>query len=230
VNTKRKRLLDIIQALTQKTVGNGCTESEALAAAEKAQRIMEKYGLSLADLEVIDPVSECEQSETEFGACLHPIVHAAAGAIAEFTGTECWWIGGSSSRLVFLGLPGDVRIATYLAKIIRDAMDLEWRFWWAVNCGLTPVRPNTARKNFMDGMGVRIACRLYSMKQKRESRNNDCKAIVLRKKNITEKALKATGIKFYAARWSSSENFDDASYSAGSAAGTHTSLNAGELK
>lgn len=50
MNTKREKLLDIIQALTQKTVGNGCTEAEAIAAAEKAQRIMEKHGLSLADL------------------------------------------------------------------------------------------------------------------------------------------------------------------------------------
>ena len=155
--TKRKRLLDVIQALSQKTSENGCTEAEALAAAEKAQRIMEKYGLSLADLEAVDPVSECEQSEIETGTRLHPINDVAL-AIAAFTDTETWYIGGASGyRLVFFGLPGDVRIAVHLAKLIRNAMDLEWRFWWAVNCGLTPVRRDTAQRSFMNGMGNRIA-------------------------------------------------------------------------
>jgi hypothetical protein len=228
VNTKRGKLLDIIQALTQKTVGNGCTEAEAIAAAEKAQRIMQKHGLTLADLEAVDPVSECEQLEVEIGEKqLHSVVNVAE-AIAHFTDTETWFYG-FGHRLVFFGLPADVRIAIYLARIIRDAMDLEWRFWWAVNCGLTPVRWNTARRNFMDGMGCRIANRLSSMKREREGRNNDCKAIVLRKKDIIEEAMKALKMKIYAARGPCFAGYDGDCYMAGDAAGMRTSLNAGEL-
>jgi hypothetical protein len=227
VNTKRGKLLDIIQALTQKTVGNGCTEAEAIAAAEKAQRFMEKHGLTLADLEAVDPVSECEQLETELGTRLHP-VSGVANAIADFTDTSSWYIGAALGyRLVFFGLPGDVRIATYLARVIRDAMDLEWRFWWVVNCGLTPVRPNTARKNFIKGMADRIANRLFSLKRESKGRNNNCKAIVLRKKDIIEEAMKALKIKIYAARGPYFSSYDGASYAAGDAAGMHVSLNAG---
>jgi Protein of unknown function (DUF2786) len=189
VNTKREKLLATIQALTQKTVGNGCTESEALAAAEKAQRIMEKHGLSLADLEAGDFVSECEKSEIDVSKNQRHAVIDVASAIADFTDTKYWYYGnrGLSYRLVFFGLPADVRIACYLARIIREAMDLEWRFWWAVNCRLTLVRPNTARKNFMEGMASRIRSRLHSMKQESEGRNNDCKAIVLRKSILSKK-------------------------------------------
>ena len=76
--------------------------------------------------------------------------------------------------------------------------------------------------------GTGLLRRLYSMKQESERRNNDCRAIVLRKKNIIEEALKAAGITFIAAR-ASNFSFDDDSYFAGCAAGERTSLNAGEL-
>src|SRR5260221_3291683 len=237
VNAKRGKLLDIIQALTQKTRENGCTEAEALAAAEKAQQIMERHGLSLADLEAVDPVSDCEQSEIKISEKRRHPVADVAEAIAEFTNTRSWYMekpywctNQDGYRLVFFGLPGDVRIAIYLAGVIRDAMDLEWRFYWAVNCGLTPVRPNTARKNFLDGMGRRIAERFNSMKRESEGRNNDCKTIVLRKKNIIEEAMKAANIKLYAARGPCFASYDDASYAAGNAAGIHVSLNAVELR
>ena len=164
---------------------------------------MEKRGLSLGDLEAVDPITECEQSEVKLGEKqFHPVIYVAT-AIADFTHTQSWYLKPQDGyyHLVFFGLPGDVQIAVHLAKLIRHAMDMEWRFWWAVNCGLTSIRQNTARKNFMNGMAIRIEGRLYSMKQEREGRNNDCKAIVLRKKNIIEEALKAAGIKIYAGRF-----------------------------
>jgi hypothetical protein len=43
---KRSALLDKISGLLAKTRENGCTESEAIAAAELAQKLMAKYGLS----------------------------------------------------------------------------------------------------------------------------------------------------------------------------------------
>jgi hypothetical protein len=58
---RRSALLDKISALLAKTQHNGCTEAEALAAAELAQNLMAKYGLSLAELEEISsPADACE--------------------------------------------------------------------------------------------------------------------------------------------------------------------------
>jgi len=42
---RRSALLDKISALLAKTQHNGCSEAEALAAAELAQKLMDKYGL-----------------------------------------------------------------------------------------------------------------------------------------------------------------------------------------
>ena len=46
---KRNELLDKITALLAKTTANGCTEAEAIAAAGLAEKLMAKYGFSLAE-------------------------------------------------------------------------------------------------------------------------------------------------------------------------------------
>jgi hypothetical protein len=38
-----------IKALTEKTIANGCTEAEAMAAAEMVGRLLERYALSMGD-------------------------------------------------------------------------------------------------------------------------------------------------------------------------------------
>ncbi len=49
------RLIARIQALRAKTVEQGCTEAEALAAAEKVAELLDRYGLSLSELDLEKP-------------------------------------------------------------------------------------------------------------------------------------------------------------------------------
>jgi Protein of unknown function (DUF2786) len=39
-----------IKALTEKTVANGCTEAEAMSAAEMVGRLLERYALSMDEI------------------------------------------------------------------------------------------------------------------------------------------------------------------------------------
>ena len=41
-----------LQGLRAKTIANGCTEAEALAAAAKLAELLDRYDLSLTDLEL----------------------------------------------------------------------------------------------------------------------------------------------------------------------------------
>jgi len=225
---KREKFLRIVQALSQKTIANGCTESEAMAAAQKLELLMQKYGLDLKKLETVDAVQECEESHIKYEKKLHPVFRAAAG-IADFTDTKTWYYNYQHRiGLTYFGLPGDVRVAVHLTKIIAAAMDQEWGFFWAVNSGRTEVAANTARKAFMTGMAVRIAQRLRSMKTERQAQNNDCKAIVLRKADIVEAGMEALGYKFQKGRASGVGDLD--SYIAGDLAGSRAPLNEGELE
>jgi Protein of unknown function (DUF2786). len=53
-----------IQALRAKTIDNGCTEDEALSAAAKVAELLDRYDLSLTDIEMREAPASA--------ACLRP--------------------------------------------------------------------------------------------------------------------------------------------------------------
>src|SRR5262249_40300590 len=98
--------------------------------------------------------------------------------------------------LVYFGLVADVQVAIYLTNILRSAMDAEWQTYWSAHCENPGRSARTARASFMRGMAERISSRLYSMKEaQNKASDNNCRAIVLVKKDIVEKAFEATQIK-----------------------------------
>jgi hypothetical protein len=59
--TELSRVKARIKALTEKTVANGCTEAEAMSAAEMVGRLLERYALSMDEIEV--RTARCVQVE-----------------------------------------------------------------------------------------------------------------------------------------------------------------------
>jgi uncharacterized protein DUF2786 len=240
-STNRAELLDKISALLQKTTDNGCTEAEAIAAAQLAEKLMAKYGLSLAELKAVDPVSACEQVYTELGNRRTHEAQYVVGAIAYFTDTKTWYqrhgwrieTKAPSVGVVFFGLSADVQIATYLFKTIRTAMDDEWRAYWKKESRWTNSNARTARKCFMQGMVERLSARIRQMKQAQQSRQavgNDCHTLVVINEQVIETAFKATGTKLRRGnRWGFSFGSADAYY-AGRFAGDRISIHSGELQ
>ena len=57
------RLKTRIQGLRAKTTDNGCTEAEALSAAAKVAELLDRYDLSLTDVEIRN--GQCEQRPYE---------------------------------------------------------------------------------------------------------------------------------------------------------------------
>ena len=50
--TELTRVKARIKALAEKTVSNGCSEAEAIAAAEMVGRLLERYALSMEEIDV----------------------------------------------------------------------------------------------------------------------------------------------------------------------------------
>src|SRR5271169_3803247 len=63
--TELTRVKARIKALAEKTVSNGCTEAEAMAAAEMVGRLLERYALSMQEIDVRQEV--CVQIEVPVG-------------------------------------------------------------------------------------------------------------------------------------------------------------------
>jgi Protein of unknown function (DUF2786) len=209
---KRTALLDKISALLAKTEQNGCTEAEAIAAADLAQKLMAKYGLSLSEIQAIEsPTDACEMGSTPIGKRRCHEVYVLMGAIAFFTDTRTWYngngvisMGGGRLKvakhdgvnLVYFGLPADVQVAIFLTNTLRVALDTEWANFWQSYPERPKPNASTARSSFMYGMTSRLSSRLYQMKREQdESDENDCRAIVLAKTEIVEAAYRETGVR-----------------------------------
>ncbi|HEV7268251.1 MAG TPA: DUF2786 domain-containing protein [Falsiroseomonas sp.] len=108
------RLVQRIQALRAKTVDQGCTEQEALAAAEKLAELLDRHGLSLSELELRRQA--CEGIGIDTGRRRTGPIDDCVPAIAAFFDCRAWGEKTKSGalRYIFFGLPGDVEAAHYL--------------------------------------------------------------------------------------------------------------------
>lgn len=117
--------------LLNKTLANGCTEAEALAAARKAGQLMDQYGLNMSDIEI--KTEGCVQGEIIIGkkngtaGVKRGVLDTCVGGLAAYCGVKVWFShgGGKPSAYRFFGLKHDVEIFEYLYAVLESAMRFE---------------------------------------------------------------------------------------------------------
>jgi hypothetical protein len=77
-----------IKALTDKTVANGCTEAEAMSAAEMVGRLLECYALSMDEIEVRS--ARCVQVEVHLGSRRRRPIDGCVPAMPRFCDCKVW--------------------------------------------------------------------------------------------------------------------------------------------
>src|ERR1700748_2874066 len=77
-----------IRALAEKTVSNGCTEAEAMAAAEMVGRLLERYALSMEEIDVREAL--CVHVEVPIGGKQRRPIDGCVTAIARFCDCRVW--------------------------------------------------------------------------------------------------------------------------------------------
>ena len=114
-----------IQALRAKTIDNGCTEDEALSAAAKVAELLDRYDLSLTDIDIRE--APCERRAYETYRKKRIPLDDCIGAIANFCDCRVWREKNAAgeSRYVFFGLRADIEVAHYLAELIDTAVRSE---------------------------------------------------------------------------------------------------------
>ncbi len=163
-----------IQGLRAKTIDNGCTEGEALAAAEKVAELLDRHDLSLTDIEIRE--APCERREYETHRKKRIPLDDCIGAIAEFCDCRVWREKDQAGegRYVFFGLRADVEVAHYLTEVIDTAVRSE--------LGRYKTSPDyqrfrhqdrhLANASFAMGMVASIADKLMAMKAGRDQVNS----------------------------------------------------------
>ncbi len=217
------RLVARIQALRAKTVEQGCTEQEALAAAEKVAELLDRYGLSLSELDLRKQT--CEGIGVETGRKRRGPIDDCIGTIALFFDCRVWGETDAEGmlRYVFFGMPADVQAAVYLHDLVTAAFTTETTTFQA-----GPIYARTAsgdRRNattsFQAGMARGINAKLMSLRDERgraAAPNGTGRALVPVKEAIIDEELRRLGLNLRR-RTGGRRHVQKEAYSAGQEAG-----------
>lgn len=214
--TNRKALLDKIRALLSKTVDNGCTEHEALAALDKASQMMDAYEVTEADLQLDG------ETATIFSyakADPNNIRMYLAGAVARYCGVKVW---RQKPALKFCGLPADVEFASWLIDTLARFVEREvLTHLWTRPAG-EDRRP--VADGFVAGCTRRISERLDALTQASTVKATaNGRALVVTKDALIRAKMAELGIVLGKGR-QSRRKLDNDAYRAGKAAGDRASF------
>jgi Protein of unknown function (DUF2786) len=123
--TDLDRLVQRIRALRAKTVEQGCTEQEALTAAEKVAELLDRYGLNLSELDLRK--QSCEGIGVATDRKRRGPIDDCMTTIAAFFACRVWAETSEDAtlRYIFFGLPADVQASVYLHDLIALAFATE---------------------------------------------------------------------------------------------------------
>ena len=170
-----EKLKTRIQGLRAKTIDRGCTEGEAIAAAAKVAELLDRFDLSMTDVEI--RAAGCERREYETHRKKRIPLDDCIGAVADFCDCRVWRERNPAgeARYVFFGLRADIEAAHYLTELIDSAVRAE--------LGRYKTTPDyqrfrhqerhMANASFALGMVASIAAKLMAMKAGRDKANHD---------------------------------------------------------
>lgn len=185
-------LLRRLQALRARTVENGCTEGEALAAAAKVAELLDRHDLSLSDLEI--RAAPCERRVYETHLRKRIPLDECVGAIAAFCDCRVWREKNAAGEAayVFFGLEADVEVAHYLTGLVDGAVRTELGNYKnsAEYKSFRHRERHMANASFALGMVASIADRLMAMKEERDRANESTgRSLVVVKGAVVESEL-----------------------------------------
>lgn len=184
------RTLNKIRAMLSKTVENGCTEAEAMAALTMAQMMMDEHEVTLEDLELGEEKAVIARSDLRDP---QNVRWKIAYWVCQFTETYSY---GHKKSIKFVGLKADVDFAIWLTDTLSAFVHAQLKVWMWKN-GYQKLQGNIRAKvinSFVLGCTQRINVKLKTMVTKRKPTSNGT-ALVVAKNALIDDAIKDLGIK-----------------------------------
>lgn len=217
------RIIDRIRGLRAKTIEQGCTEQEALAAAKKVAEMLERYGLSLSEVEMQQ--QPCEGFGIDTRRRKHAPVDRCPPAIAHFCDCRTWseLSPGGTIRFIFFGLSADVEAAHFLYDLIASAFETETLAFRAgdIFANMVGAQKRSAITSFQIGLAKGINGKLNALKTERSAAvfKSTGRDLVPIKTSITEVEFEKLGLNLTSRNASSRSRVITDAYEAGQVAG-----------
>jgi len=221
MSNDRDKLKARIAALMAKTIANGCTEEEALAAAAKVADLLDRHALSMSDVEM--RASPCERLAFATHRNKRIPLDSCVGAIAHFCDCRVWRDKDAAGAVlyVFFGLPEDIAAARDLAELIDGAVRSELGRY---KTGREYARFNTRDRHLVNasftfGMVTSLADKLDAMKDARDAEHRSTgRDLAVVKTSVVDEAFDKLGLTMRSGR-ASRRMITTGAFEAGSAAG-----------
>ncbi len=194
------RLLQVIQGLRAKTVDQGCTEAEAIAAAAKVAELLDRYGLSLSDMELRKQT--CEGVGIDTNRRRTGPIDGTVQSIAAFFDCRCWIekAGDEPIRHIFFGLPADVEAARYLYELVEMTFETETLAFkkGEIYRDLHPGDRRSGTGSFQLGLSRGINAKLDTLRKEREAAlyRSSGRDLMVVKASVVDQELDKLGIAF----------------------------------
>ena len=164
----KQSILKKLKAFASRTVENGCTEAEAIAAAKAMQSLQNQYDCTLTELDI--SLTEYVKEKVGLGNKIkHPVSKALFG-VQVFTGVKFVFSG---PKVTVFGQQHKVDNAVYLIGLLQASMELEYLSYKNSADFLEESfyhHARSIRTSFMNGMAGRLSVRLCQMhKESRQS-------------------------------------------------------------
>jgi Protein of unknown function (DUF2786) len=221
---EREGVLNKIRALLAKTLENGCSEAEAMAALGKAQAMKDAYAVTEAELNLTKEEKAILRREPPGTKDPHLIKWNLVWAVSKFCNCEGWRRRrDDGGGIVFCGLPADAQFATWLLDTLTNFVQAE-----LVNFLMDAAPSNEDRReairSFVMGCTDRIADRLSKLcEQSATLATSNAKALVVIKDAAIKAKMNELGIHLGGSSYCCGAR-DSASYNAGHAAGNRASF------
>jgi hypothetical protein len=201
-DTELDKVLARIQALRAKTVDRGCTEEEAIAAAGKVAELLDRYGLSLGEVELKEQA--CEGFGVDTGRRRFGPIDDCIPTVGAFCDCRVWSEKAADGqiRYVFFGLPADVAGARYLYELVERAFATETELFKRseLYAGHRSGERRSATQSFQTGLAHGIAHKLDELHRQRKEtvRAETGRDLVPVKEGVVEDELAKLGLRFHA--------------------------------
>lgn len=192
--SNRDDIIKKIRALLQMTTERGCSEAEAMFAAQKVDTLMQEYKLTFTDLNEIKTEEygfSGKVFQRGFRKRYRPHVSfQCIQMISQFCEVK-WLI--QRQFLVFFGTKTNTELAHYMVDMVRSVMEASWKAQEPILKKQFNSHGTTLRTAFMYGMAFRINERLQEILNSRNETIGNNALIVLKGQELEERWQAAGG-------------------------------------
>jgi hypothetical protein len=233
--SKLDKIKEKIAALKRKASNKAATEAEAFEAMAFANKLEERYGVTVDDFEQNSEELNRYHAREEFSAhrSLNPIDLLLARDIADFTVCRCWRIHPKHDtdphKIGFFGHEVDVELAYYIRSVCIEALEESWRVHKRIILADNPnAHMGRERQSFVLGFvdALRDKMKQYQRQRKREAKKNSSGTdLIVLKNQLLQTKFDEFGLKLGKSKGKGTfHTLSQESYGSGKQAGSSVDL------